>query len=41
MATHSSILALGNPMDRERWATAQGVAKESEVTLQLFDCIRS
>ena len=28
MATHSSILALGNPMDRRAWrATAHGVAK--------------
>jgi len=42
MATHCSILALGNPMDRGAWwATAHGVAKESGVTSQLFDCIRS
>ena len=33
MATHSSILALGNRMDRGAWwATACGVAKESDVT---------
>ena len=32
MATHSSILALGNPMDRGAWrATVHGVA-ESDVT---------
>ena len=33
MATHSSILAWKNPMDREDWrATAQGVAKVSDMT---------
>ena len=33
MATHSSILAGGNPMDRGAWqATVLGVAKESNTT---------
>ena len=34
MATHSSIFAyLENPMDRAAWwATAQGIAKESDTT---------
>ena len=33
MATHSSILAWKNPMDREDWrATAHGVAKVSDMT---------
>ena len=33
MATHSSILALGNPMERGTWwATVHGVAKESITT---------
>ena len=32
-ATHSSILALGNPVDRGAWqATFQGVTRESETT---------
>ena len=33
MATHSSILAKENPMDRGNWwATVHGVAKESDMT---------
>ena len=33
MATHSSILGLGNPMDRETWqVTVHGVAKELDRT---------
>ena len=33
MATHSSMLALKNPMDRGPWwATAHGVTKESDTT---------
>ena len=36
MVTHSSILAWRNPMDRGTWwATAHGVAKESDTTEQL------
>ena len=36
MATHSSVLVLGNPMDRGTWwATVHGVAKELDTTLQL------
>ena len=36
LATHSSILAMGNPMEREAWrATAHGVTKESNTTWQL------
>ena len=32
-ATHSSILALGNPMTRGAWqATVHGVTKESDTT---------
>ena len=32
-ATHSSILALGNPIDRDAWqATVQGVTRESNRT---------
>ena len=35
-ATHSSILALGNPMDRGAWrATVHEVEKESDKTEQL------
>ena len=31
MATHSGILALGNPMDREAWwVTVHGVAKSEK-----------
>ena len=31
MATHSSILALGNPMDRGAWrATVHGITEESD-----------
>ena len=33
MATHSSILAMGNPMDRRAWwATVHVVAKELDIT---------
>jgi len=33
MATHSSILGLGNPMDRGAWqATVQGGCKKSDMT---------
>jgi len=33
MATHSSILTMGNPMDRGAWqATVHGVAKELVTT---------
>ena len=33
MATHSSILDLGNPMDRGAWwATVQGSCKKSDMT---------
>ena len=33
MATHSSILAMGNPMDRRAWwAEVHGVAKELDMT---------
>ena len=33
MATHSNILAWGNPLDRGAWqATVHGVAKESDTT---------
>ena len=33
MATYSSILALGNPMDRGAWqTTVDGVTKESDTT---------
>ena len=33
VATHSSILASGNPMDRGAWwATVHGVSKESDTT---------
>ena len=33
MATHSSILAMGNSMDREAWwATVHGVSKELNMT---------
>ena len=36
MATHSSILAMENPMDRGAWqTTVLGVAKESDMTKQL------
>ena len=36
MATHSSIFALKNPMDRgDSWATVHEVAKESDITQQL------
>ena len=36
MATHSSILAWENPMDRGAWwDTAHGVTKESDMTEQL------
>ena len=36
MSTHSSTLALGNPMDSGAWqATVQGVAKRSAMTEQL------
>ena len=36
MATHSSILAWKNPMDRGAWqATVHGVAKELDTTEQL------
>ena len=36
MATHSSILAWKNPMDREVWqAMVHGVGKESDRTEQL------
>ena len=32
MATHSSIFAMGNPMDRGVWqATVRGVIKESDM----------
>ena len=35
-ATHSSILAWENPMDRGNWwATVHGVTKESDTTKQL------
>ena len=35
MATHSSILGLGNPVDRGAcWATVHGVTKESDMTEQ-------
>ena len=33
MATHSIILALGNPMERRAWwATVHGVAEELDTT---------
>ena len=33
MATHSNILAWGNPLNRGAWqATVHGVAKESDTT---------
>ena len=33
MATHSSILAWNNPVNREAWwATVHGVARESDTT---------
>ena len=32
MATHSRVLAWGNPTDRAQWATVHGVAKESDTT---------
>ena len=32
MATHSSILAWGIPMDSAAWATVYGVTKESDMT---------
>ena len=33
MATHSSIFAWGNPMDRGAWqATVHGIAKELDTT---------
>ena len=36
MATHSSILAWENPMDRGAWrGTVHGVTKDSDMTLQL------
>ena len=36
VATHSSILAMENPMDRGAWqTTVLGVAKESDMTKQL------
>ena len=36
MVTHSSILALENPMDRGAWgATVHGVTKELDTTRQL------
>ena len=36
MATHSSILAWENPMDRGAWQpTVHGVSKESDMTEQL------
>ena len=36
IATHSSILALKNPVDRGAWwATVHGVAKELDTTQQL------
>ena len=36
MATHSSILAWGNPMDRGGWwATVPGVTQESDTTERL------
>ena len=36
MATHSSILGLGNPMGRGAWwATVHVVAKESDTTERL------
>ena len=36
MATHSSILAMENSMDRGAWwATVRGVAKESDMTERL------
>ena len=36
MATHSSILDLGNPMDRGAWrTTGHEVANESDTTEQL------
>ena len=36
MATHSSILDLENPMDREAWwASVHGVVKESDMTERL------
>ena len=36
MATPSSILAWGNPMDKGAWwATVHGVTKELDMTLQL------
>jgi len=36
MATHSNILAWGNPMVREAWqATVHRVSKESDMTEQL------
>ena len=36
MATHSSILAWENPMDREAWwAAVHGITKESNISLFL------
>ena len=46
MATHSSILAWGNPMDRDDWqATVHGVAKSQTrlkqvSTLHIYMCVR-
>ena len=40
MATHSSILAWKNPMNRGAWwATVHGVTKESDMTERLTDHI--
>ena len=45
MATHSSILAWGNPMDRDDWqATVHGVAKSQTLlkqvsTLHIYMCV--